>query len=43
VSDGIVDEVQESDSVVNVDDCGNDGELIDEYRYVSEMNKLISQ
>ena len=41
VSDGIVGEVQESDAVVNADDCGNDGELTDEY--VSEMNKLISE
>jgi len=41
VSDGIVGEVQGCDAVVNVDDCGNDGELTDDY--VSEMNKLISK
>ena len=41
VSDGIVDEVQECDAVVNADDCGNECELTEEY--VSEMNKLISE
>ena len=36
VADGIVNEVQECDAVVNADDCGNDGESADEY--VTETN-----
>jgi len=40
VSVGTVDEIQESDSVANADDCGNGGESTHEC--VIESNKLIS-